>query len=168
MHWLGQGLYMAAAMLWETLWALVLGISLSACLQIFVRNDTVEKRFGRTGVRSVGLAIFFGAVSSSCSYAAASTAKTAFKKGAALGPNLPFLFASTTLVLELGILLWLFLGWQFLLAEVMGAFVLIGVMWLLVALTLPKGLVDQARAHNEEAMESGCCGHGQDHGHDLG
>ena len=164
MTWLWQSLYYAAAMLWETLWALVLGFSLSACLQVFLRKELITKQFGRTGLREVLLATFFGAVSSSCSYAAAATAKTAFKKGAALVPTLAFMFASTNLVLELGFLLWLLLGWKFFLAEVVGAFVLIAVMWLLVKLTLPKGLVEQARSHVESKEES-CC---HSHGHDMG
>ena len=143
-------------MLWETLWALVLGFSLSAFLQAFFRKEQITKQFGHAGLREVALATFFGAVSSSCSYAAAATAKTAFKKGAALVPTLAFMFASTNLVLELGFILWLLLGWTFLLAEVVGAFVLIAMMWLLVKLTLPKGLVETARMHGGGEVES-CC-----------
>jgi uncharacterized membrane protein YraQ (UPF0718 family) len=158
MTWLWQSLYEAAAMLWETLWALVLGFGLSACLQVFFKKEQITKQFGRTGLREVLLATFFGAVSSSCSFAAAATAKTAFKKGAALVPTLAFMFASTNLVLELGFLLWLLLGWTFFLAEVVGAFVLIAVMWLLVKLTLPKGLVEAARTHNDASEVKSCCG----------
>jgi hypothetical protein len=156
MSWLWQSLYQAAAMLWETLWALVLGFSLSAFLQVFFRKEQITKQFGRAGLREVALATFFGAVSSSCSYAAAATAKTFFKKGAALVPTLAFMFASTNLVFELGFILWLLLGWTFVLAEVVGAFILIAVMWLLVRLTLPKGLVETARAHIADEEES-CC-----------
>jgi uncharacterized membrane protein YraQ (UPF0718 family) len=162
MNWLCQSLYHAAAMLWETLWALVLGFSLSAFLQVFFRKEQITKQFGRAGLREVALAILFGAVSSSCSYAAAATAKTAFKKGAALVPTLTFMFASTNLVLELGFILWLLLGWTFLLAEVAGAFILIGVMWLLVKLTLPKGLVETARAHTGGEEKSCCHSHEPD------
>jgi uncharacterized protein len=156
MGWLWQSLYHAAAMLWETLWALVLGFSLSAFLQVFFRKEQITKQFGRAGLREVALAVFFGAVSSSCSYAAAATAKTFFKKGAALVPTLAFMFASTNLVLELSFILWLLLGWAFVLAEITGAFILIAVMWLLVKLTLPKGLVETARAHNDDGEKS-CC-----------
>jgi uncharacterized membrane protein YraQ (UPF0718 family) len=163
MGWLWQSLYHAAAMLWETLWALVLGFSLSAFLQVFFRKEQITKQFGRAGLREVALATFFGAVSSSCSYAAAAAAKTFFKKGAALVPTLAFMFASTNLVLELGFILWLLLGWTFVLAEVVGAFILIAVMWLLVKLTLPNGLVETARAHNGGDEES--CGHS--HGHEM-
>lgn len=166
MDWLWQSLYDAAVMLWDTLWALVLGFSLSAFLRVFLRREQITKQFGRDGLREVALATFLGAVSSSCSYAATATAKTAFKKGAALAPTLAFMFASTNLVLELGFILWLLLGWPFLLAEIIGAFILIGVMWLLVKLTLPKGLVEIARAHNggDEDDEDSCCG---SHGHEM-
>ena len=157
MIWLWQGFYHAAAMLWETLWALVLGFSLSALLRVFLREEQITKQ--------LALATFFGAVSSSCSYAATATAKTAFKKGAALVPTLAFMFASTNLVLELGFILWLLLGWTFVLAEVTGAFILIAVMWLLVKLTLPKGLVETARAHTDGDDEESCC---HSHGHEMG
>jgi uncharacterized protein len=161
MGWLWQSLFHAAAMLWETLWALVLGFSLSACLQVFCRKEQIAKQFGRASLREVALATFLGAVSSSCSYAAAATAKTFFRKGAALVPTLAFMFASTNLVLELGFILWLLLGWTFVLAEAVGAFILIAVMWLLVKLTLPNGLVEAARAHNDDD-ENSCC-HSQGH-----
>ena len=156
MSWLWESLHAAAAMLWETLWALVLGFSLSAFVQVFFRKEQIAKHFGRDGLREVALATFLGAASSSCSYAAAATAKTFFKKGAALVPVLAFMFASTNLVLELGFILWLLLGWTFLLAEVVGAFILIGVMWLLVKLTLPRGLVEAARAQGGDDEKS-CC-----------
>jgi uncharacterized membrane protein YraQ (UPF0718 family) len=157
-------IYGAALMLWETLWALVLGFALSAALQAVVRRESITRHFGRADLRAVGLATFLGAVSSSCSYAAAAAAKSAFRKGANLVPTLAFMFAATNLVLELGCVLWILLGWRFVLAEAAGAFVLIGFMWLLVSLTLPRGLVDEARATAEAGEEGGCC-HGHEHGH---
>ncbi|HEY4417864.1 MAG TPA: permease [Verrucomicrobiae bacterium] len=156
MHWLWLSLYHAAVMLWETFWALTLGFSLSAGAQVFWRNEQVTRQLGRDSWREVARATFFGAVSSSCSYAAAATAKTIFKKGAALVPTLAFMFAATNLVFELGFVLWLLLGWTFLLAEIVGALVLIGVMWLLVKLTLPRGLVEAARANISPEEASGC------------
>src|ERR1700691_5834144 len=135
MSCLWQSLYSAAMMFWETLWALVVGFSLSVVLRVFFRKEQIAKHFGSAGLREVALATFFGAVSSSCSYAAAAAAKTFFKKGAALTPTIAFMFASTNLVLELGFILWLLLGWTFLMAEVIGAFILIAVMSLLVKLT---------------------------------
>src|SRR6267154_1043614 len=162
MNLLWHSLYSAAAMLWETLWALILGFSLSAFLQVFFRKEQITKHFGRAGLREVALATFLGAASSSCSYAAAAAGKTFFKKGAALVPTLAFMFASTNLVLELGFILWILLGWTFLLAEIAGAFVLIAVMWLLVKLTLPKGLVETARAHDGGEVKSCCHSHEHD------
>ena len=164
-----QIFYGAALMLWETFWALVLGFSLSAALQIFVRRESLTKHFGEDTLRAVGLATFLGAVSSSCSYAAAAAARAAFKKGAHLVPTLAFMFASTNLVLELGCVLWLLMGWHFVLAEGIGALVLIGIMWVLVALTLPKALMEQARKHGDAAEdEDGCCHGGHDHDHGSG
>jgi uncharacterized protein len=169
---LDHTIYGAALMLWETLWALVLGFSLSAVLQVLVRRESIMRHFGHADLRAVGLATFLGAVSSSCSYAAAAAAKSAFKKGAHLIPTLAFMFAATNLVLELGAVLWILLGWRFVLAEVAGAFVLIGFMWLLISLTLPRGLMEEARRTANAEEEGGCChgGHSHDehehHGHD--
>ncbi len=152
--WLWHSLTESAAMFWEVLWALVLGFAISALLQVFVSKGRMTQALGRAGLREMALATALGAASSSCSYAAVAAARTAFKKGAALAPTLAFMFASTNLVFELGFVLWLLMGWRFVLAEGIGAFVLIGVMWTIVSLTLPKGLEEEARAH-EEASESG-------------
>ncbi len=164
--WLWRSLYESAAMFWEVLWALVLGFAISALLQVFVSKERMTKTLGRAGLREMALATAFGAASSSCSYAAVAAARTAFQKGAALAPTLAFMFASTNLVFELGFVLWLLMGWRFVLAETVGAFVLIAVMWLIVSFTLPRGLEDEARTHEEE-KEGGHGGH--DHGgHDMG
>ena len=164
--WLWRSLYESAAMFWDVLWALILGFTISAALQVFVSKERMTQALGKAGLREVALATAFGAASSSCSYAATAAARTVFKKGAALVPTLAFMFASTNLVFELGFVLWILMGWHFVLAELVGAFALIGVMWLLVSLTLPKGLEEEARAH-EEAADGGHCCH--DHGgHDAG
>lgn len=163
--WLWHSLYESAAMFWEVLWALVLGFGLSALLQVFVSKDRMTKEFGTTSFRSVALATAFGGASSSCSYAAVAAARAAFQKGAALVPTLAFMFAATNLVFELGIVLWILMGWQFVLAEFVGAFVLIGVMWLLVRLTLPKGLEQEARDHEEPDAHAGHDHSHMDHSH---
>jgi uncharacterized membrane protein YraQ (UPF0718 family) len=157
--WLWMGVYHAAAMFWETLWALVLGFGISAGLQIFVSKDRMARLLGRAGLKEILLAIGFGAASSSCSYAAASIGRSAFQKGAALVPALAFMFASTNLVIELGAVLWLLMGWKFVLAEIVGAFVLIGVMWLLMSAVFPRKLEEEARQHSA-AEEEHCC-HGE-------
>jgi len=164
---LWMGLYHAAVMAWETFWALVLGFTISGALQVFVSKDRMTREFGRTNLRSMSLAIFFGAASSSCSYAAAAAGRSAFKQGAALIVALAFMFASTNLVVELGAVLWLLLGWRFLLANFIGAFVLIGLLWLLAPLLFPKDLEEDARKHiakGEGDEDEGCCGHPDVHG----
>lgn len=154
----------ALLMLWQTFWALAFGFGLSAFLQVFVRRESITKKFGRADLKSVGLATFLGAVSSSCSYAAVAASRTAFKKGADLVPALAFMFASTNLVLELGFVLWMFLGWRFVLAEGVGSFVLIALMWLFVRLTFSRKLIEQARSHGDDEEQGGCCHGGHSHG----
>jgi uncharacterized membrane protein YraQ (UPF0718 family) len=145
MNWLWMSLYHALAMLWMTFWALVLGFGISAALQVFVSKEQMARAFGRVGFREVWLATLFGAASSSCSYAATAAARSAFQQDAALIPALAFMFASTNLVIELGAVLWLLMGWKFVLAEVIGSFVLIGVMWLLMMLFFSKDEEEEAR-----------------------
>src|SRR5947209_16522009 len=153
MNTVWMGVYHAAAMFWETLWALVLGFAISAALQVFVTKDRMTQLLGRPGFKQILLATGFGAASCSCSYAAASIGRSAFQKGAALVPALAFMFASTNLVIELGAVLWLLMGWQFVLAEVVGSFVLIGTMWLLMSIFFPRTLEGEARQH--AAMSGG-------------
>jgi uncharacterized protein len=148
---LGDALLMAFGMFWQVGWSLVLGFLISALLQVFVSRDRIVAALGRGGVRAVVLATVAGAVSSSCSYAAAAVSRTLFKKGAALTPALAFLFASTNLVVELGIVLYLLMGWQFTAGEWIGGVVLIAIMAALVRLTYPAALVETAREHPEAA-----------------
>jgi uncharacterized membrane protein YraQ (UPF0718 family) len=152
-----EALTLSLGMLWQVGWSLVLGFALSAAVQALVSKERMQAVLGREGIREIALATGFGAASSSCSYAAAAMSKTLFKKGAGLIPSLAFLFSSTNLVLELGIVLWLLMGWQFTLAEWLGGLLLIAVMTVLVKLTYPKALVEQARRHVDEAT-------GHDHG----
>ena len=148
---LGQALLLAAGMAWQTGWTLVLGFALSALLQAVVSTDQMRAALGRSGPKELALASLAGAASSSCSYASAAIMRTLFKKGAAFATSLAFLFASTNLVLELGIILYLLMGWQFMAAEWIGGVVLIVAMSLLVALTYPARLVEAARHHEEAA-----------------
>jgi uncharacterized membrane protein YraQ (UPF0718 family) len=147
----GEALILAAGMFWQVGWSLILGLALSAVVQAVVSKQRMQQLLGRDGVREIALATGFGAASSSCSYAAAAMSKTLFKNGAAFLPSLAFLFASTNLVLELGIILWLLMGWQFTVAEWLGGLVLIAILTLLVKLSYPKSLVEQARRQVEEA-----------------
>ena len=154
-----MGAYHAAMMGWETFWALVMGFAVSAAVQVFVRKDDMARFFGKTTPGSVGLAMGLGAASSSCSYAAAASARSAFRQGAALIPALAFMFASTNLVIELGAVLWLLMGWRFVLAEAVGAFVLVALLWALARLFFPATLEQEARAHADGEVEEGCCHH---------
>ena len=142
-------LLMAAGMVWQTGWSLVLGFAISALLQAILPEDQLRRALGKGGVKEIALATVAGAASSSCSYASAAIMRTLFKKGAALVVSVAFLFASTNLVLELGLILFMLLGWQFMAAEWVGGVVLVVIMSLLVKLTVPRRLVEDARRHKE-------------------
>lgn len=157
-HQVGQVLLMAAGMFWQVGWSLVLGFGISAVLQAVVSQAAMRAALGRDGLREIALATAAGAASSSCSYASAAVSRTLFKKGAALIPTLAFIFASTNLVVELGIVLYLLMGWPFMAGEWLGGIVLIGIMAVLVRLTYPTQLIEAARHHPE--APSG----GHDHG----
>jgi uncharacterized protein len=161
--WFWLSLYHAFAMLWETFWALVMGFGISAILQVFVSKEQMSRAFGHAGFREVVLASALGAASSSCSYAAAAAGRSAVKKGAALIPAVAFMFASTNLVIELGAVLWVLMGWQFVLAETLGAIVLIGLMWMLFKLSFSKDLEEEARKNaGGDEVDDDCCHTGQD------
>ena len=142
-----RALLMAASMFWQVGWSLVLGFVISAMLQALVSRDRIVAALGRGGAREVALATMAGAASSSCSYAAAAVTRTLFTKGAALGPSLAFLFASTNLVVELGAALLLLMGWQFTLGEWLGGVVLVAILSVLVRVTASPRMVAAARAH---------------------
>src|ERR1700694_3361261 len=125
---LGEAIVLALGMAWQVGWSLILGFTLSGAVQALVSKERMQRALGGDGIREIALATGFGAASSSCSYAPAAMSKTLFKKGAARAPSLAFLFSSTNLVLELGIILWLLLGWQFTAAEWIGGVVLIAVL----------------------------------------
>lgn len=117
---------------WMAFWAFALGYIISSCIQVFVARERMQKSMGEAGTGSVALATLFGFISSSCSFAAIATSKSLFKKGAGLIPALAFLLASTNLVIELGIIIAIFLGWQFVVGEYVGGILLILCMWLIV------------------------------------
>ena len=149
MHQVGQALLMAFGMFWQVGWSLVLGFAISGILQAVVSKESMGAALGRNGVREIAVATAAGAASSSCSYASAAVSRTLFKKGAALIPSLAFIFASTNLVVELGIVLYLLMGWQFMAGEWIGGVVLVIILSLLVRLTYPDRLVEEARRHPE-------------------
>lgn len=120
-HSLREGFYM----LWDTLWALVAGFALSGAVQAFVSRQHMRSSLGDHGARAIGRASIFGSLSSSCSYAASAMAKSLFAGGADFVTSMVFMFASTNLVVELGIVLWVLLGWQFVAAEAVGGVIMI-------------------------------------------
>src|ERR671936_1856461 len=124
----GDGLWNAVLMAWEVWWALVLGFAISAIVQAWVPRRRIEGALSGSGVVPLARATGLGAASSSCSYAAIAIAKSLFQKGASAVTSLAFQFASTNLVWELGLVIWILIGWQFTLAEFVGGLVLIAIM----------------------------------------
>ena len=148
---IGDGLWNAFRMFWEVWWALVLGFLLSGIVQAWAPREPLERALGSRGPGSMALATGLGAASSSCSYAAVAIAKSLFQKGASLASAMAFQFASTNLVFEIGIVIWIFLGWQFTLAEFLGGLLLIVLMWLGVRLFVSRREEEQAREHARAA-----------------
>src|SRR3954454_4286527 len=138
-------------MAWEVWWALVLGFAISAVVQAWVPKERIQSALAGSGAGPLARATAFGAASSSCSYAAIAIAKSLFQKGASAASALAFQFASTNLVWELGLVLWLLLGWQFTLAEFVGGVVMIVLMALLLRVFVSRQAEDQAREHAREA-----------------
>ena len=148
---IGRSLREGFFMFWETLWPLVLGFGLAGAVQAFVSRDAMRRRLGDHRAPAVLRASGYGMVSSSCSYAASSMAKSLFVKGADFVASLVFMFASTNLVLELGIVLVVLMGWQFAVSEFVGGGIMIFLLATLGALWLRGRLVVQARERLEAA-----------------
>jgi uncharacterized membrane protein YraQ (UPF0718 family)/YHS domain-containing protein len=146
-----HGVRDAFLMGWEVWWALVLGFLVSAVVQAWVPRERIEHLMGGTGPRPVAWATGLGAASSSCSYAAIAIGKSLFQKGASAASAVAFQFASTNLVWELGLVLWVLIGWQFTIAEYLGGIVMIILMTVLLRLFVNRQLEDDARAHAQKA-----------------
>src|SRR5271154_3006014 len=139
-------------MTWEILWALILGFALSAVVQAVVRRSTIIRRLGDDRPKTLVLATGFGAASSSCSYAAVALARSLFRRGASFTAAMAFEIASTNLVVELGIILALLIGWQFTLAEFTGGPIMIVLIAVLFRLFLREGLLGEARAQADRGI----------------
>jgi uncharacterized protein len=148
---LGDGLWNAFLMAWEVWWALVLGFFFSAIVQARVERERIESALSGEGLAPIAKATGLGAASSSCSYAAIAIARSLFAKGASAAAALAFQFASTNLVWELGLVLWVLIGWQFTLAEFAGGLIMIGLMWALLRPFVSRSLEREARAHARQA-----------------
>jgi len=146
-----HGLKDAFLMAWEVWWALVFGFAISAVVQAWVPRERIERALAGSGTRPVAWATGLGAASSSCSYAAIAIAKSLFQKGASAASALAFQFASTNLVWELGLVLWVLIGWQFTLAEFLGGLVMIALMAVTLRLFVSPRLEEQARRHAQQA-----------------
>jgi uncharacterized membrane protein YraQ (UPF0718 family)/YHS domain-containing protein len=142
-----HGLRDAFLMGWEVWWALVFGFLISAVIQAWVPRERIESALSGSGLRPLATATGLGAASSSCSYAAIAIAKSLFQKGASAASALAFQFASTNLVWELGLVLWVLIGWQFTLAEYVGGIVMIVLMALLLRVFVSRQLEAEAREH---------------------
>jgi uncharacterized membrane protein YraQ (UPF0718 family)/YHS domain-containing protein len=146
-----HGLRDSFLMAWEVWWALVLGFAISGVVQAWVPRERIENALSGSGPKPVALATALGAASSSCSYAAIAIAKSLFQKGASAATALAFQFASTNLVWELGLVLWLLIGWQFTLAEYIGGIVMIVLMTALLRVFVSPRLEAEAREHAQKA-----------------
>lgn len=148
-------------MTWATWWALVFGFTLSGAVEVFVSEKQMTQLLGDDGWREVGLGMLFGSASSSCSYSAVGTSKALFKKGASGVASLgAFLFAATDLVIELGLVMWVLLGWQFVVGEYTGGVIATLVLALIFKHVIPQEWFEGAREHVHDLEETTCeaCG----------
>jgi uncharacterized membrane protein YraQ (UPF0718 family) len=159
MGWLWHALGIAGSMTWEIGWALILGFALSAMVQAVVRREAVTRLLGDDSPRAVAAATGLGMASSSCSYAAVALARSLFRKGASFTAAMVFEIASTNLVLELGILLALLMGWQFTAAEFVGGPIMIVLLAVGFRLFLRRRLVTEAREQADRGVAGSMEGH---------
>ena len=158
-HAVWESLSMAFAMFWEILWALILGFGLSAVVQAIVSKREMAGLLPDDSTKSISIAGGLGAASSSCSYAAVALARSIFRKGANFTAAIAFQFASTNLVIELGIIMIVLMGWQFALAEFIGGPVMIVILALLFKAFLTPRLVEGARRQAEKGVKGIMEGH---------
>jgi uncharacterized protein len=161
---IGRSLREAFFMFWETLWPLVLGFGLSGAVQAFVSREAMQRKLGNHRPAAVARASGYGMVSSSCSYAASATAKSLFAKGADFVSAIVYMFASTNLVIELGILLVVLMGWQFAVSEFVGGAIMIVLLAALGGLWLRGRSVAAARERVTSAEAPGAHDHHHHHG----
>ncbi len=158
---IGHALWMAFAMFWEILWALILGFLLSAIVQAVVSKAEMSRLLPDDSPKTLLKAMGLGAASSSCSYAAVALARSIFRKGANFTAAMVFELASTNLVIELGIIMIVLMGWQFALAEFAGAPVMVAILVMLFRMFLTPKMVDEARAQAEKGLRGRMEGHAE-------
>jgi uncharacterized membrane protein YraQ (UPF0718 family) len=158
---LAEGLRLGGEMFWETWWALVLGFTIAGAVETFVSEERMSRVLGGSGLRELGLGTLFGAASSSCSFGAVATTKSLFKKGASPIASLAaFQFASTNLVIELGLVMWILLGWEFVLADYAAGLLLIVLLAAVFQYVVPEEWFAAARDHvqSAEGVRDPVCG----------
>src|SRR5213596_2764857 len=160
---IGAAISFAFAMSWEILWALVLGFGLSAIVQAVVSKSEMSRLLPDDSPRTLMIAACLGAASSSCSYAAVALARSLFNKGANFTAAMTFEIASTNLVIELGIVLVILMGWQFAAAEFVGGPIMIVLLVGVGSLVITPRLIEAARRHVRAATRGGTDEQGHDH-----
>jgi uncharacterized membrane protein YraQ (UPF0718 family) len=160
-HSVGRALSFAFGMFWEILWALILGLFLSGAVQAVVRKSEMRRLMGDDSPRSIAIATLLGAASSSCSYAAVALARSLFRKGASFTAAMAFEIASTNLVVELGIIMALVLGWQFTVGEFVGGPLMIVIVVFLFRRLLTCRLLDKAREQADRGLIGSMEGHAE-------
>src|SRR5579864_667449 len=156
---IGQALFTAFSMLWEILWPLILGFTLSGIVQAVVSRQSMAKALGGDSPKNLTLATLFGIASSSCSYAAVALARSIFQKGASFTSAMVFELASTNLVIELGIILIVLMGWPFMAAEYLGSILMVIFIAIILHFTLRPELVQMARTQAEKNLVGRMEGH---------
>jgi uncharacterized protein len=158
-HAIIHALSITGSMTWQITWALILGFALSSVIQAVVRRSTVVRLLGDARPRTLAVAAGLGAASSSCSYAAVALARALFRKGADFTAAMAFEIASTNLVIELGVILALLMGWQFTLAEFTGGPLMIVFLAVLFRLFLRGRLLSEARDQADRGLAGSMEGH---------
>src|SRR5580698_8953873 len=159
MNAVGHALEIAGSMAWEITWALVLGFGLSSVVQALIPKDIIVRLLGDDRPRTLAVAAGLGAASSSCSYAAVALARGLLRKGASFTAAMAFEIASTNLVVELGVILALLLGWQFTAAEFIGGPIMIILIAVLFRVFLRQRLIETARLQSNKGLAGSMEGH---------
>ncbi len=162
MEQVAEALGTGAGMLWKALWALIFGYIISAGIQVVVTREQMGRLLGERGIKEASLAGLFGFISSSCSFAALAASRSVFVKGAHPANALAFLIASTNLVIELGIVLWVLVGWRFTLGNIVLGVLMLVYAYALTRFWLPKSLTREGKKHARKAQKSE--GMGMQHG----
>jgi uncharacterized membrane protein YraQ (UPF0718 family) len=163
LHAIGMALWMAFLMFWQILWPLILGFTLSGVIQAVISKEEMVRLLGNDRPSTLVRASAFGAASSSCSYAAVAIARSLFVKGANFTAAMVFELASTNLVLELAIIMIVILGWQFALAELVGAVLMVTCLALLFRWRLSERMVEEAREQARKGVAGRMEGHAEMH-----